>query len=214
MALCVIERQQKETWYELHGELKANELFPALLPNSQSNKKPEDDIRTESDFEPGRYDGQKCPDAEARGDVEAKIDQFNKLAMAEFHDEALAAAKAKLTALNPGETLLQRDFLEEGDYDVLEEAAKELGISIPWDPAEAAQIEAKWAAEETARFQREKEQREQLAAFCSALPEPLQKVAELLKTGNSHSAVRAMFPDLEGKISGLVGELRKRGVQI
>lgn len=67
----------------------------------------------------------------------------------EFHDEALAAAKATLTALQAGQTLLQEDFRDEEKV-VLEEAAKALGIAVPWDPAEAAQI-AKDKAEAHAR---------------------------------------------------------------
>ena len=37
-------------------------------------------------------------------------------------------------------------ILKYAEYEILEEAAKALGIAVPWDPAEAAQIAAEQAA--------------------------------------------------------------------
>ena len=46
MTLQVTERQSVEQWYELSGAVEAKELFPTLLPNSESLKEVED-IQTE-----------------------------------------------------------------------------------------------------------------------------------------------------------------------
>jgi hypothetical protein len=42
MTLQVTERQSVEQWYELSGAVEAKELFPTLLPNSESLKEVED----------------------------------------------------------------------------------------------------------------------------------------------------------------------------
>jgi hypothetical protein len=137
MSLQVTERQQVEQWYELSGYIKACEVFPKLLPNSESVAEVEDDIESEHEFNEGRYDG--CPQGpEAMQD---EFDKFTKSALSEFHDEALTAAKDLLMALKATETLLHKDF-EDKEEEILEEAAKALGIALPWDPAEAAQIAA------------------------------------------------------------------------
>jgi hypothetical protein len=141
MSLQVIERQSTTQWYELCGHLEASELFPRLLPNSESIKEMDEEIETEPEVVEGRYDGCLQDDCE----MEDEIAEFTKSALSEFHDEALAAAKATLTALQAGQTLLQRGFQDEEEV-VLEEAAKALCIAIPWDPVEAAQIATEQAA--------------------------------------------------------------------
>jgi hypothetical protein len=205
MSLQVIERQTTTTWYELNGELEASELFPTLLPNSESVKEIEEDIETEPEEREGKYDG--CPQDDS--EMEDEIDEFTKSALSEFHDEAIVAAKALLMGLKAGQTLLCREF-EEAEETVLEEAAKELGMAIPWDPAEAAQIAADQAAEEA----RAKQRREQEEQRKKDVAEVLQKARELFKAGNSHSAVSTKFPSFSNEISKLVGELRKEGVRI
>jgi hypothetical protein len=62
MTLHVTERQQTEFWYRLSGHLAASELFPRLLPNSESRKEVEG-IETEHETDVGRYDESPCPDA-------------------------------------------------------------------------------------------------------------------------------------------------------
>jgi hypothetical protein len=154
MGLEVTERQTMQQWYELSGDLKARELFPQLLPTSESVKdarEVDEEIRTEPEEKAGPYDGFSQPlDA-----MQDEVDEFTKAAIAEFHDEALTAAKALLTALKAGSTLLHKDF-EEVEEEILEEAAKELGVAIPWDPVEAAQIAAAEAARRADRLARAK----------------------------------------------------------
>lgn len=201
MPLSVTERQTTKTWYELNGDLEARELFPNLLPNSDSVIEMEEEMSTEPEEDDGRYDG--CPASD--DEMETEIDKFTNSALAEFHPEALAAAKAKLTALKPGQTLLRGDF-EDAEQTILDEAAKELGIPDPWDLAEAAQI----AEEEARRKQRrEEEERRQ-----KETPEVLEKARSLFNAGKSHTAVREMFPNHKGAIANLVGELRSQGVHI
>src|SRR5579862_4264433 len=106
MSLHVVERQMTETWYELYGELKASDLFPRLLPNTDSTKEVEDEIKTEGEFKEGRYDG--CPQEE--DEMEEEIAEFTESALVAFHDEAIVAAKALLKALKAGQTLLCREF--------------------------------------------------------------------------------------------------------
>ena len=137
MSLQVIERQETKTWYELHGRLEACELLPNLLPDSKAIKETSGEIETEPEVDDGRYDG-FVQDEDV---MENEISEFTEDAISEFHDEALAAAKAKLAALKPGETLLHEKF-EAEEEPILEEAAKALGIAVPWDPAEAEQIAA------------------------------------------------------------------------
>lgn len=201
MALEVVERQITETWYELCGDLEACEIFPTLLSDSESRKEVEENISTEHERGEGEYDG--CPGQE--DEMPDEIDEFTESAIAEFRDEALAAAKTKLTALKPGQTLLRCDF-EDAEQTILDEAAKELGITDPWDKAEAAQL-----AEEEARRQqmREEEERRQ-----KETPEVLEKARSLFNAGNSHTAVRGMFPNHKESIAKLVGEMRSQGVHI
>jgi hypothetical protein len=205
MSLQVTERQQVEQWYELSGYIEACEVFPRLLPNSESVAEVEDDIESEHEFKEGRYDG--CPQEDDA--MEGEIDDFTKSAISEFHDEALTAAKNMLTALKAGETLLHKTFQDEEEA-VLEEAAKALGIAVPWDPAEAAQI----AADEAARQVRLQQERELAELRAKKTAEVLENARQLFKTGNSHAAVRAMFPAFETAIASLVGAMRKEGVQI
>jgi hypothetical protein len=207
MTLHVTERQTTEQWYELSGCIEARELFPTLLPNSESVKEIEDeDIETEHEFEEGRYDG--CP--QGPEEMQDEVDEFTKSALAEFHDEALAAAKAVLTAaLQAGQTLLLKNFDEDEEV-ILEEAAKALDVAIPWDPAEAAQMAADKAASE-AQAQRAREQEELRKKETAGV---LEKARQLFKDGNSHAAVRAMFPAFTTAIGDLVGALRKEGLQI
>ncbi len=205
MPLEVIERQTTETWYALTGDLAARDVFPRLLPNSESIKEVEEDITTESEFDDGKYDGYPQDD----GEMEEEIDEFTQSAISEFHDEALTAAKTTLTALNAGKTLLHKDY-EHEEEDILEEAAKALGIAVPWDPAEAAQIAAEEAAGE-ARLKREREQQELRTKEAA---EVLEKARHLFTAGNSHAVVRAMFPNFTTEIANLVGALRREGVTI
>ncbi len=205
MALDVTERQITETWYELTGDLEARDLFPRLLPNSDSIVEVEEDIQTESEFDDGKYDG--CPQDHCA--MEDEVEEFTKSAISEFHDEALSAAKTILTVLKAGETLLHKDF-ECEEEDILDEAAKALGIELPWDPAEAAQL----AAEKAAREARVKQEREQQELRTKEAAEALEKARELFKAGNSHGLVRATFPNFTTEIANLVGALRKEGVKI
>jgi hypothetical protein len=128
MSLRVTERQKLETWYELSGDIEARDLFPTLLPTSNSLVEA-DEIETEHDIGAGRYDGFDQPDYEMR----QEIAEFTESALVEFHSEALAAAKAALKALTAGETLLHKNFKDQ-EVSVLEEAAKALGVVICWDP--------------------------------------------------------------------------------
>jgi len=205
MSLSVTERQITETWYELGGDLEARELFPNLLPNSESVKEVEENISTEHEEGEGKYDGfpselDEMPD---------EIEEFTESAIAEFHDEVMTAAKARLTALQSGQTLLRGDF-EDAEEAILNEAAKELGIPDPWDPVETAQIAAYEAAEEARQKQmrEEEEQRKKEAA------EVLEKARTLFQAGTSHATVRGMFPTHEGRIGQLVGDLRRQGVHV
>jgi hypothetical protein len=125
MSLCVTERQQTEQWYELSGCLEASELFPKLLAGSNDVLEVEDVIETPHDTDSGRYDGFEQDQCE----MEDEVAEFTQTAIAQFHDSALAAAKALLAT--PGQTLVHRDF-EEIEEKVLEEAAMSLGIAIPW----------------------------------------------------------------------------------
>ena len=204
MTLQVTERQSVEQWYELSGAVEAKELFPTLLPNSESLKELED-IQTEPEVSEGRYDGCPQPDEE----MENEIAEFTDSALSEFHDEALTAAKNLLTALKAGQTLLHGDF-EEQEEEILEEAATALGIALPWDPVEAARIAAEEAASQV-RLQQERALAEPRATKTS---EVLENARQLFKTGNSHAAVRALFPEFTTAIATLVGVLRKEGVQI
>lgn len=149
MSLQVTERQTVEQWYELSGNLEARELFPTLLPNSQTAKEidEEEPIETEREGEAGRYDGYPQEDDE----MEGEIAEFTESALSEFHDEALTAAKARLAALKPEQTLLCGDF-EDVELVILEEAAEAMGVAIPWDPAEAAEIAADKAARHAANI--------------------------------------------------------------
>ena len=97
MTLQVTERQSVEQWYELSGAVEAKELFPTLLPNSESLKEVED-IQTEPEVSEGDTDGCPQPDEE----MENEIAEFTDSALSEFHDEALTAAKNLLTALKAG----------------------------------------------------------------------------------------------------------------
>jgi hypothetical protein len=214
MSLQVIERQTTTQWYELSGDLEARELFPRLLPNSKSvtENASEPEIKTEPEEVEGGYDGFPQDDAE----MEGEIAEFTKSALAEFHDEALAAAKATLTALQGGQTLLHEDFEDEEEV-VLGEAAKALGIAIPWDPAEAAQMAAAQAAAEVRHQQwLEEEKLRQAAEELSrkATEQVLEQATQLFKAGTSHAAVRARFPNFANEIGGLVGRLRSQGVRI
>jgi hypothetical protein len=205
MGLQVTERQTTRTWYELSGEVEARRVFPKLLASSRSIKEVDQEIRTEPEEDEGKYDGFRAEhDA-----MECEIEEFTQSAIAQFHDEALAAAKGVLMALKSGQTLLLKDF-EEAEINILDEAGSTLGIAVPWDPTEAAQMAAKTAADE-ARLQQIRE-REELHA--KQLPEVLENATRLLKTGHSHSAVKATFPAFTNEIAKLVGELRKDGVQI
>jgi hypothetical protein len=85
-----------------------------------------------------------------------------------------------------------------------------MGIAAPWDPVEAAEMAAAQAAEE-ARLQREREEEEQRK---KAIAEALEKARDLLLMGKSTAFVSAMFPNFQGQIGNLVGELRSQGVQI
>ena len=205
MTLQVTERQTTTQWYELSGELEARELFPNLLPNSKSVKEVEEDIKTEAEEVEGKYDG--CPQEDDA--MEDENAEFTSTAVAEFNPEALAAAKNRLTALKDGETLLRQNF-EEAEEEVLEEAGKVLGVAVPWDPVEAAQIAAYVAAEE----QRRKEEELQNELRAKGRAEVLEKARALFKAGNSHVAVRAMFPLFTNEIAMLVGAMRKEGVKI
>jgi hypothetical protein len=214
MSLHVTERQATEQWYELDGELSARELFPNLLAKSESVKEIEESIQSEHEEVEGKYDG--CPQED--DSMQDEIDEFIESARAEFHGEALDAAKAVLLALKPGETLLREHFDEEGTEEIiLEEAAKALGVVIPWDPVEAAEIAAAAVAHQAA-LQRRREQAELEAKEAEVrkkeTTEVLEKARELFKAGNSHAAVKAMFPKFATAIAVLVGELRKQGVQI
>ena len=204
MSMQVIERQTTETWYELSGDLAARDVFPRLLPDSEAIKEVED-IQTEPEAAEGRYDG--CPQEDDA--MEDEIAEFTQSAISEFHDEALTAAKSLLAALQAAQTLLHCDF-EEVEEVILEEAAKALGVTIPWDPVEAAQM----AADEAARQVRLQQQRELEELRAKETDEVLEKACQLFKTGNSHAAVRAMFPQFTTAIASLVGEMRKEGVQI
>ena len=201
MSFEVIERQVTETWYELQGSIEARELFPTLLPNSESVMEIEDGITTEHEVAEGKYDG--CPADEC--EMEDEVAERKESAIVRFAPEALVAAKAWLMALKPGDTLLRAD-LEEAEETAFEEAAKELGITIPWDPAEAAQL-----AEQEARWKRMREEEEQRTREA---PEVLEKARALFKAGSSHTAVRGMFPNHAGQIAKLVGEMRSQGVHI
>jgi hypothetical protein len=208
MALQVIERQTTEQWYELSGTLAASEIFPNLLSKSESiwdTAEQDEEIKTEREQVEGKYDG--CPQEDDA--MEDEIAEFTKSAIAEFHDEALNAATAMLTALKPGDTLLQRDF-EDTEMEILEEAAKALGIAVPFDPVEAAQMVAEQAAQE-ARLQQHREQ-EVLRAKQTA--EVVERARLLFQQGNSHTVVRARFPEFASAIATLVGELRRQGVQV
>jgi hypothetical protein len=205
MSLQVTERQQVEQWYELNGYIEACEVFPRLLPNSESVAEIEEDIESEHEFNEGRYDG--CPQEDES--MEDEVAEFTKSAISEFHDEALTAAKNILTALKVGQTLLHGDF-EDEEESIVEEAAKALGVAVPWDPAEAAQI----AADEAARQVRLQQERELAELRAKKTAEVLENARQLFKTGNSHAAVRTMFPAFETAIASLVGAMRKEGVQI
>jgi hypothetical protein len=204
MSVQVIERQTTETWYELTGDLAARDVFPRLLPNSEAIKEVED-IRTDPEAKDGRYDG--CPQEDEA--MAEEIDEFTETAISEFHDEALTAAKNILTALKVGQKLLHGDF-EDEEESIVEEAAKALGIAVPWDPVEAAQI----AADEAARQVQLQQERELAELRAKKTAEVLENARQLFKTGNSHATVRAMFPAFETAIASLVGEMRKEGVQI
>jgi hypothetical protein len=205
MALHVTERQTTDTWYELTGDLEACELFPTLLRDSESAKEVENEINSEHDTADGRYDGYPAPEA-----MEDEVAEFTKAAIAELHDEALAAAKTTLTtALKAGETLLHKNF-EDEEEGVLEEAAEVLGVAIPWDPVEAAQV----AAEQAVRQAEMQQDHERQALRAKETAEALENARQLFKTGNSHAVVRAKLPKFTTEIASLVGELRKQGVQI
>jgi len=201
MPLEVVQRQVTETWYELGGSIEARELFPTLLPNSESVMEIEGDITTEHEVAEGKYDGSPADEAE----MEDEIAEVTESAKERFAPEALTAAKAKLMELKPEATLLHSD-LEEAEETAYEEAAKELGITIPWDSAEAAQI-----AEEEARRQQRHEEEERRK---KETPEVLEKARSLFNAGNSHTAVRRMFPNHKDSIAKLVGEMRSQGVHI
>lgn len=205
MPLGVTQCSTKETWYQLWGELEACELFPKLLSSSDSWKEMEEAIETEHEIDAGPYDG--CPAEKCR--MENEIAKFTESAIAEFRNEALAAAKAKLTGLEAGQTLLRHDFTAV-EQTIVEAAAKELGITVPWDPAEAAQMAAAEAAKESERRMREEEE-EQLKKETA---EVLEKARSLFMGGNSHSAVRNVFPQFSGQIANLVGAMRSQGVHI
>jgi hypothetical protein len=206
MPLDVTECQVSKTWYQLTGDLSASELYPKLLPNSQSVVEIDDPIETEPEEQDGQYDGASADD----GEMENEIAEFTKAAIAEFHDEALAAAKTTLTSLKPSQTLLHADF-ESEEEEILEEAANVLGTAVPWDPIEAAQDAVRRAENELRELQRKRA--EELTN--QQIAEVLQKAEPLLRAGNSHATVRAMFPpEFSGKIANLVGELRSQGVRI
>ena len=205
MPLNVTQCSTKETWYQLGGELEACELFPKLLSNSNSWKEMEEVIDTKHEIDDGPYDG--CPAEKCR--MANEIAMFTESAIAEFRGEALAAAKAILTALKAGQTLLRRDF-KEIEKTLLEEAAKELAISVPWDAAEAAQL----AAEETEKEARSKRWLEEEERRKQQTAEVLNKARALFEAGDSHTAVRALFPNYAGQIGNLVGDLRWQGQNI
>jgi hypothetical protein len=126
--------QVSKTWDEVDGTLEAAELFPNLLPDSTSELEAcelvedEDELRTEE--REGRYHG--CPQ-DVDEDIEAAL---TEMAEAEFRSEALEAAK---TYLRTHSTIFHEN-LEVREIIILEAAAAELGIVVPWDTEEASQI--------------------------------------------------------------------------
>jgi hypothetical protein len=178
MPLEVIERQTTEQWYELSGDLAASEIFPRLLPKSESTWDARDgEIETEHEQVDGPYDGCPQPDTE----MKKEIAEFTKSAIAEFHDEALTAAKTMLTALKAGQTVLRGDF-RELEKNIMEKAAKELGVAVPWDPVEAAQKAAQIAAEQAAYHAQRIPRAQKRVAYAQAmLDENAAAIAEAKK---------------------------------
>jgi hypothetical protein len=216
--LRAIERQVTTTWIEVDGEVTAAELFPNLLPESESFIEYESNTEEESDD--GRYDG--CPQDVPEGCEEEATAQAEE----EFHAEALAAARKYLQA----HSSILRKSLEDREVKLLEAAAADLGISVPWDVAEAAQIAADQAALEARKRAYEAQQqvfKQLLLQFrekhgidapcndCNTeLLVILDQAADLLRTGNAVQTVQNLFPKYKGQIANLVGPLRKRGVVI
>ena len=136
MALTVNEFQTKTTRYELSGDLEARELFPVLLPNSQAFKAIDEDEPIVEEEGGDSEDWGPVPGVPRA--MRADVAEFTKSALAEFHDEALAAAKAVLQA---GQALLRKNFKEE-EVVVLQEAAEALGVTILWDSGSPADTDA------------------------------------------------------------------------
>jgi hypothetical protein len=231
MSLYATERQMERQWLEVGGGVGASELFPTLLLNSKSVH--EVDISTEeedgTEESEGRYDGysQHVPeDIQEQAELDAEQ---------EFHGEALEAAKSFLQGIAPATSILREDF-EEREQKVLEEAAKLLGIDVPWDAEEAARVQA----EEDARIRKLEADKKAAADYLEAvnaaiatgdilpafsdahaydydLRQRLNKIVtsemeKQLWSGKSRNEVAARFPGFEGPLGHVIGELRAKGV--
>lgn len=216
-------------WVEVLGEVEASELFPALLPNSKSVYEVE--IDTEDDPTPGKYDGfdQDVPD-EIQEQAELEAEQ-------EFHGEALEAAKSFLQGMAPAISILREDF-EEREQEVLEEAAKLLGIDMPWDAAEAARVQA----EEEARIRKLEDDKLMAASYLETVNATIaaggilpafpaidewnlryhlhhqvdtvvmSEMEKQLRSGKPRDEVAAHFPGFGGQLGAVVGNLRAQGI--
>lgn len=228
MSLRATEVQRQ--WLEILGDVGASEIFPRLLSDSESIYEVE--ISTEDEAMPGRYDG-------FDQDVPEEIqEQAESEAEAEFHDEALQAAKSFLQGIAPAESILREDF-EERERKVLEEAAKLLGVEVPWDAAEAASIQA----EEQARIRKLEDDKKAAAEYLETVnatiaaggtlpPLPalgwnldydlhqrldkivMSEMEKQLRSGKPRNEVAARFPGSRfgGQLSNVIGKLRAEGV--
>lgn len=226
MSLHATEVQRQ--WLEVLGDVEASELFPTLLSGSKSIHEVE--IDTEDEATPGKYDG-------FEQDVPKEIrEQAESDAEVKFHGEAMEAAKSFLQGIAPAESILREDF-EEREQKVLEEAAKLLGIEVPWDATEAARVQA----EEDARIRKLEADKKLAADYLEtvnatiaaggilpafpALPflgewELRQQIDKIitgemekqLRSGKPRNEVAARFPGFRGQLGNLIGELRAQGI--
>jgi hypothetical protein len=215
-------------WLDIGGTVEASELFPTLLSKSESEYEVE--ISTEDDATPGKYDG-------CEQDVPGEIQEQAELeAEQEFHGEALEAAKSFLQGVAPATSILRGDF-DEREQKVLEEAAKLLGVEVPWDAAEAASIQA----EEEARIRKLEAEKKVAAEYLETanamiaaggilpafptltweltynLRQQLDNIVtgemeKQLRAGKPRNEVAARFPGFGGQLGNVVGKLRAQGV--
>jgi hypothetical protein len=230
MSLYATEVQMVRQWLDIGGAVEASELYPTLLSKSESEYEVEIDTEEGTEEEPGKYDG--CSQ-----DVPGEIQEEAELeAEQEFHGEALEAARSFLHGIAPATSILREDF-EEREQKVLEEAARLLGVEVPWDVAEAARIQA----EEDTRIRKLEAEKKVAADYLETVNAAIAAGGNLpafpavgvkleydlrhqvnkivtsemenqLRLGKPRNEVAARFPGFMGQLGNLIGELRAQGV--